>query len=192
MDMQSVAAIAMGISLAACAGLRAFLPLLAVGIATRMEWWPVQPWLEWVGTNEALITFGVATILEILADKVPVLDHGLDAFHTVARPVAGALVAMGSFYQVSPAMAVALGIIVGAPIAGSFHLTKAGTRVASTATTGGFGNPVLSFLEDVVAFFGVLLALIAPILAGLLLLAIGIVIYRWVRSRRRVPGETPV
>lgn len=74
MDMQSVAAIAMGISLAACAGLRAFLPLLAVGIATRMEWWPVQPWLEWVGTNEALITFGVATILEILADKVPVLD----------------------------------------------------------------------------------------------------------------------
>src|SRR5688500_9768164 len=147
MDIQSVAAIAMGISLAACAGLRAFLPLLAVGIATRMEWWPVQPWLEWVGTNEALITFGVATVLEILADKVPVLDHGLDVFHTVARPVAGALVAMGSFYQVSPAMAVALGIIVGAPIAGSFHLTIARTRVASTATTGGFANPVLSFIE---------------------------------------------
>ena len=116
--MQEAAAILMGVSLAACAGLRAFLPLLAVGIAARMGWFPVQDWLKWVATNEALITFGIATVLEVAADKVPVVDHALDAFHTVARPVAGAMVAMGSFYQVSPTYAVALGIIVGAPIAG--------------------------------------------------------------------------
>jgi uncharacterized membrane protein len=198
--MQAAAAILMGVSLAACAGLRAFLPLLAVGIAARMGWFPVQDWLKWVATNEALITFGIATVLEVAADKVPVVDHALDAFHTVARPVAGAMVAMGSFYQVSPTYAVALGIIVGAPIAGGFHLTKASTRLASTGTTAGFANPVLSFLEDVVAFSGVILSLVAPVLAALGLVGIAFLIHRWVQSyrarklenRSKVSERTPI
>jgi uncharacterized membrane protein len=177
----------MGISLAACAGLRAFLPLLAVGVAARMGWFPVQDWFAWVGTNEALITFGVASVLEILADKVPVLDNALDAFHTVARPIAGALVAVGAMNQLNPTYAVALGIVLGAPVAGAFHLTKAGTRAASTTMTAGFANPVLSLVEDVVAFFGIVLALVAPVLAVAALVIAALVIRRYwlARSGRR-------
>lgn len=183
-EMNAVVAILMGISLAACAGLRAFLPLLAVGLAVRMNLWEVQPWLQWVSTNEALITFGVASLLEIAADKVPVLDHALDTFHTVARPVAGALAAMGAVSQVSPVFAVALGLIVGAPLAGAFHLTKASTRVGSTALTAGTANPILSFVEDAVAVIGVITALVAPVLAFLVVLISGILIYRVVRGHR--------
>ena len=182
--MNEIIALAMGISLAACAGLRAFLPLFAVGVATRFGWLPVQPWLHWVGSNEALITFGVATVLEVLADKAPVVDHALDVFHTVARPLAGAVVAMGSFYQVSPTYAVALGIIVGVPLAGGLHVAKAGTRVASTSLTAGLGNPVLSLLEDILAVLGVLLSLVAPILAVLVLGAAALLFIRWLQRRR--------
>jgi len=182
--MNAITPILMGVSLAACAGLRAFLPLLALGVGVRMGWMPVQPWLEWAGSNEALITFGVATLLELLADKVPVLDHALDTFHTFARPVAGALVAMGAFSQVSPEYATVLGIILGAPIAGGFHLAKAGTRVVSTTTTAGFGNPVLSIIEDIVAFVGVVMALLAPVLAAIGVLLIGVFTLRWLRGRR--------
>jgi hypothetical protein len=183
--METVLPILMGVSLAACAGLRAFLPLLAAGLAVRFGWWPVQDWYRWAGSNEALITFGVATVLEILADKVPGLDHVLDVLHTVARPVAGALVAMGAFSQVSPSYAVALGIIIGAPLAAGFHVTKAGTRAVSTATTAGIANPVLSLAEDFAALFGVGLALVAPVLSVVLLIGIGIMIYQIVRWRRR-------
>lgn len=56
--METLIAIAMGISLAACAGLRAFLPLLAVGVASRMNWLPIQEGFQWIGSNEALITPG--------------------------------------------------------------------------------------------------------------------------------------
>ena len=183
-EANALMAVLMGVSLAACAGLRAFLPLLAVGVAARWGWWPVQPWLQWIGSNEALITFGVASILEIAADKVPVLDHALDTFHTVARPIAGALAAMGAAYQVNPVFALALGIIVGAPLAGSFHVTKASTRVASTTLTAGTANPVLSVAEDFAAVFGVILAIVAPVLAFLGVLIVGALIYRFVRSRR--------
>ena len=182
--MNEVLAIAMGISLAACAGLRAFLPLFAVGVAARNGWLPVQPWLEWIGSNEALITFGVATLLEAVADKVPVVDHALDVFHTVARPIAGSVVAMGSFYQISPTYAVALGIIVGVPVAGGLHVAKAGSRMASTGLTAGVGNPVLSLLEDVLAFLGVILSLLAPVVAVLVLVFTAFVGVRWLRRRR--------
>lgn len=182
-DLNSVVPILMGISLAACAGLRAFMPLLAVGIAVRLGAWPVQDWFAWIATNEALITFGVATVLEVLGDKVPVLDHALDVFHTVARPVAGALVAMGAFYQVSPAYAAALGIMIGVPVAGGLHVAKMATRGASTVATAGFANPLISLMEDIAAVFGVILALIAPVVTTLLLLLLLAAILRWRKIR---------
>lgn len=184
--MQIALAVAMGISLAACAGIRTFLPLLALGIAMRLHvpYIPEQPWFAWTASNEALIIFGVASVLELLADKVPGLDHVLDLFHTVARPVAGSLVAIGAFQGMPPVYAVPLGIIVGAPIAGSFHLTRATTRVASTGFTFGLANPILSVLEDIIAILGVVMALVVPILTALLLGGLAFVIYRWTASRR--------
>jgi uncharacterized membrane protein len=191
-EMHMVAAILMGISLAACAGLRAFMPLFAVGLAARGHFFPVQPWFAWVGSDEAVIMFGVATLVELVADKVPVLDHALDVFHTVARPIAGALVAMSAFYQVSPTYAAALGIIVGAPIAAGFHFAKAGTRVASTHLTAGLGNPVLSIVEDAAAVTGTVLALFAPVVAALAIGLTAFFAFRWVRDfRGRVAGVVP-
>src|SRR5687768_271678 len=111
-NINPIAAILMGVSLAACAGLRAFLPLLAVGLAARWGGLPVHEWLSWVKSDEALFIFALATFLEVLGDKVPFLDHALDAFHTVARPVAGALVAMSAFHQLPTPYAVALGLVV--------------------------------------------------------------------------------
>ncbi len=187
-ELQMVMAVLMGISLAACAGLRAFLPLFAAGVSVRMGWWPVEPWFQWAGSNEALICFGIATLLEVVADKVPILDNALDIFHTVARPVAGSLVAIGAFSQISPTYSVALGIIVGAPIAGSFHIAKASTRAASTSFTAGIANPVLSALEDIVAVLGTFLALVAPLLTFIALILLGAGIYRWRVRKKMLPA----
>lgn len=182
--METILAIAMGVSLAACAGLRAFLPLLAVGVASRFQWLPIQESFQWIGSNEALVTLGVATVAEVLADKVPVLDHALDVIHSFARPVAGALVATSSFYTLPPTYALALGIILGAPLAGGLHFARAGTRVASTATTGGLGNPVLSTAEDLAAGTGVLLAQVAPLLTLVLIAVALFFAFRWARGRQ--------
>lgn len=127
---------------------------------------------------------------EVLADKIPVLDHALDIVHSIARPAAGALAAAGAFYTLSPTYALARGIILGAPLAGGLHFTRAGTRVASTATTGGLGNPVLSTLEDVAAGVGVVLALVAPLLTLVAIAGAAFFLFRWLRGRRRlVPNK---
>jgi hypothetical protein len=84
---------AAGILLAASAGLRAFLPLLGLGVASRVLDWPIAQSMEWVATDAGLIGLGVAALVEIAADKIPAVDHVLDLIHTAAGPIAGALVA---------------------------------------------------------------------------------------------------
>lgn len=172
-----------GIALAACAGLRVFLPLFAAGAAARFFDWPLAPSMEWLSGDASLVTFGMASVVEIVADKVPALDHLLDTAQTFLAPAAGAMVAVSSLSDLSPAAALAVGILTGAPIAGGVHLLAATTRLGSSALTLGAGNPVLSVIEDVLASVGVLLAFVIPFVVVLGVLLIALAIRRWRRSR---------
>jgi hypothetical protein len=172
-----------GIALAACAGLRVFLPLCAAGAAARFFDWPLASSMQWLSEDAALVTFGVASVVEIAADKVPALDHVLDAAQTFLAPAAGAIVAVSSLSDLSPMAALAVGILTGAPIAGGVHLLAATTRVGSSALTLGAGNPVLSVIEDVLASVGVLLAFVIPIVVVVGILLVAFAVRRWRRSR---------
>src|SRR4029078_9599728 len=142
----------MAIGLAACAGLRAWLPLLFAGLLTRAGWLQVGPSFQFIASNRALLLFGLATLIEVLADKVPALDHALDALSTVLRPAAASLLAASVFGDfVDPLTAVILGVVVGAPTSLVPHAAKSPLRLASTTFTAGLANPILSLLEDVMA-----------------------------------------
>jgi hypothetical protein len=72
------------------------------------------------------------------------------------------------------------------------HTAQSGTRLASTATTGGLGNPVVSVIEDVLAFVTVLIAFVAPILIPLVLVLLFWLVWRLVKAARRtLRGPTP-
>lgn len=61
------------LGLAACAGLRAFMPLFGAGVAARWTDLPLSDSVAWLGSDTALVPFGVATVIEVLADKIPVV-----------------------------------------------------------------------------------------------------------------------
>lgn len=176
------AQVAMGISLAACAGLRAFLPLLVVGIAGRLDVIPLTRSFEWLESGPALAVFGLAVVLEVLADKIPLVDHFLDAVEIFVKPVAGAVVVASVVTELSALQAAVLAIIGGSSAAGALHLAKAKLRLLSSATTAGAGNPVISVAEDTAAVGGTLAALIVPVLA--LLALVGGLLLIWVLYRR--------
>lgn len=177
----------LGLGLAAAAGLRAFLPLLLLSIAARFGLFGVvlNDQTQWLGSNAAIAALAVATALELAADKVPILDHFLSAAGTVVRPLAAILAAGSVFAGVDPVIAAVAGVVIGAPTALAFHAAQTGTRVASTATTGGLANPVVSFIEDALAFATVLIALAAPLLVPLALIALLWLIWRLVRAMQR-------
>lgn len=163
---------AAGIALAATAGMRAFLPLLVLGIAARLGRFEISEGYQWLATDMALITFGVAVVAETLADKIPLVDHALDTVQTIVKPAVGTMVAAAMFVQLSPFHATLLGLAVGGTLATGIHLAKAKARVLSSLTTGTALNPVLSFVEDIVATVIALVAILAPLLALLFIGAI--------------------
>jgi hypothetical protein len=171
--MDALSAAAFGVVLAATAGLRAFLPVFSASLVAWATDLPLAGNLAWLEKPQTVLIFGVATLLEILGDKVPVVDHLLDGIQVLIKPALAVLAATPFLYQLSPEYAVGIGILVGAPLALGVHSAKATARLGSTATTGGLGNPLLSAAEDVVAVVSIILGFLVPGIA-LVLMAVSI------------------
>jgi hypothetical protein len=187
--MDVVIAIATGTVLAASAGLRAFMPLFAAGLAARTVGWDLAPQMQWLASNTAILTFGAASLAEAAADKIPVVDHALDAVHTVVGPIAGILAGLSVWLHFPPFVAVILALVVGAPVAGGVHLLAAATRIKSSVISGGTLNPVASVTEDVLSIGALAIVVFIPLLALALFVVIAAVMMRIVR-RRRVARQT--
>jgi hypothetical protein len=177
-------ALALAVALAASAGLRAWLPLLLASILSRVGVLDLGESFSFLSSNRALVLFGVATLLELVGDKVPAVDHALDVIGTPLRPAAGALLAASVLGTVSdPLTALVLGTAVGAPTALVPHALKTALRTVSTTLTGGLANPLLSVLEDIITVATVVLAILVPVLVVALLAATVYFVRRLVRRR---------
>jgi len=83
--------------LAFASGLNAYLPMLAFVISARwLKLYTVNPNFAFVTSNWFIAALVVLTLLDFVADKIPLIDHAWDAVHTVVRPIAGAIVAAAS------------------------------------------------------------------------------------------------
>ncbi len=184
-SMELLTGIFSAFGLSVSAGLNAYIPLLVVGLMDRFtSLLELSNPYDIVSNPAVLIVLGVLTVVEIVADKVPAVNHINDAIQTFVRPTAGALVfaASTSAAELNPAVAVIAGLLV----SGGVHATKSTiVRPAVTATTAGIGNTPVSAAEDVIATIASILAVVAPILVGMLLLAFFYLIWRWIGKLTR-------
>jgi uncharacterized membrane protein len=172
------------LGLAIPAGLNASVPLLVVAVAQRAGWMHLRAPFDLMGEWWAIGLIAVLLLVEFVADKVPAVDHVNDLVQTIVRPTAGAVLmfaASGRAGEVAPVLMIVAGILA----AGAVHAVKATARPAVNVTTAGVGTPVVSFLEDFVAFVTSVLALLAPVLA-LSVFALGFwLVWRAIAKRRR-------
>jgi hypothetical protein len=177
-------AIAGGIAIAAACGLRAFLPLLVVGIAGRLGAITLDDSVIWLTHSTVLWALGAATVTEIVGDKIPVVDHFLDLAATVVRPAAGALAAYAAIAHWPEPLPLVFALVAGTGALG-VHAIKAKTRVGSTLLTAGAGNPLLSFAEDIGSLGLAGLGVLVPVLALLMLTTGALAIAGISRALRR-------
>src|SRR4051812_19060204 len=176
--MDTVLSICVGIGFSAASGFRVFVPLLIMSIASLSGHMTLASNFQWIGTYPALTAFSVATALEIAGYYIPWVDHLLDTIATPAAIVAGTIVTSSKLTGMDPFMQWTLGVMVGGGVAGLVQGGTILTRAASTSTTGGLGNPLVATAELALSIFTTILALVVPVLAALLVLAIGFVIGR--------------
>ena len=107
-------------------------------------------------------------LIEFVADKVPYVDSVWDVIHTFIRVPAGALVAYAATSQTDPTVT-ALATLLGGGLALSSHGTKTALRAGANLSPEPVSNWVLSILEDIIAFGGVLLAIFSPAVIAIVL-----------------------
>jgi hypothetical protein len=186
-----------GSGLAVAAGLNAYIPLLILGLAGRFLDFVVLPagW-AWLENEWVLIILGVLLVIEIVADKIPVVDSINDWLQTIVRPVAGGI-AFGtgsasqtavvtdpaSFFTTSAWVPIAIGVV----LALATHVTKMASRPALNAVTVGAAAPVVSTAEDIGSVILSFLALLIPVLVIVALggVVVGFVLLFRRRARRK-------
>lgn len=182
--MELLTGIFTAFGLSASAGLNAYIPLLLVGLLARYTDLINlnQPW-DTLANPWIILMLCVLVIIEMLADKLPAVNHINDLIQTLIRPTAGAIAFAASadvVTDISPVLALASGLL----IAGTVHVAKAGAvRPVVTATTGGVGNVPVSIAEDVISTVLSFLAIVLPVLVGTLLIILVAFIIYWMYRR---------
>ena len=165
-----------GIGLAAASGFRVFLPLFAVSLASYLGWIPTNDNFQWLSGLPTLIITGVATVVEILAYYIPVVDNFLDTVTVPLATVAGSVLFASQFIELGTFPQWALAIIAGGGTAATIAAGFAGARAASTATTAGIGNNVIATTETAGAGLMSVLSIFLPVVAFILALALLILV----------------
>lgn len=198
--MHIALALIAGICLAAACGFRVFVPLLVASIGVHLGWLNVGPGFNWLGSDWALALLGVATATEVAGYYIPWVDHALDTISIPAAAIAGTVMAMSqisgitapdgspllpeSGSLISPAFGWLMSAVLGGGAALIVQLGTVALRVASTATTGGLANPIVSTFEHAGALIVAVVAVVVPVIALILTAIIIALAIRWWLNRR--------
>jgi hypothetical protein len=182
-----------GTGLAASAGLNAYIPLLTMGLLARYtDAIELPSSSTWLANGWTLSILGVLLAIEVVADKVPVVDHVNDVVQTFVRPTAGGLAFgagsasetvtvtdPGAFFTSHQWVPIVSGVVIALMV----HGVKAASRPVVNTATAGFGAPVASTAEDIGSVVMSVLAIVLPVLV---LIGLGLFVWAavWVVRRR--------
>ncbi len=183
--------ILLGIGLAAAVGFRIFIPLLISSLAAYFFNVDLNDSFAWIGTLPAVIIFGSATLLEILAYFIPWFDNLLDVIATPAAFLAGTVVMAASMIEIDPLWMWAIAIIAGGGTATLIKGSNATVRGASSLSTGGVGNPFIGAMESLMSVVLTVFSFIVPVIIGIVviifLLIFGRKLWKWFFKKKAEP-----
>jgi len=184
-----------GTGLAAAAGLNAYIPLLALGLAARFTDLVQLPsgW-SWLSNEWVLVILGVLLLIELVADKIPAVDSINDWIQTIVRPASGGLVFgsgaasttvavtdPGNFFASNQWVSIAIGVAIALVV----HLAKMLVRPALNALSAGLAAPVVSTFEDVGSLVMTVFAIIIPVLVIVSIVGLAVAVWLIIRRARK-------
>ena len=191
MTTEILLGICLGLGLAAACGFRVFVPLFVMSLAARAGYLELANGFEWLDSGAALFALGAATLFEAGAYYIPWIDNLLDTVATPAAVVAGLVATAASVADADPLIQWSAAIIGGAGVAGIVQTSSVVTRSASSLTTGGLGNPLVSTGELLSATVMSVVSVFLPIASGLIVLLLVLVAIMFLTRRRRPRSTMP-
>jgi len=161
--------ISFAIILSSLTGLRTFLPITTFSILAKFNLIQLKiyntPFYNFITDDRVLLVFLIATILELLADKIPAIDNFLDSVLIFIKPLFAFILNYNllNSLNLSDWQLFLLSFSLSLFLTGSVTASKNVIRLTSTTTTVGTFNIFISFLED-------LFVIIKTMLSGLFVL----------------------
>ena len=185
--MEIIISILLGVGLAAACGFRVFLPLF---ILSGLSYFGIGvDWLGheflWMSTLPAMISFGVASLIELIGYYVPFVDNLLDTIAIPLAAIAGTLVSLSTMVELQPLLKWGIALIAGGGVASIIKGVGAKTRLLSSATTAGLGNPIVSTAETGASLIVTMLALFIPVFTFVLIVVFLFILIRKFRSKNK-------
>jgi hypothetical protein len=182
--MEIVLGLIIGVGLSAACGFRVFVPLLGMSTAHLAGHLSLSPGFEWIGSWPAWIAFATALVLEIGAYSIPWIDNIMDVGATPAAIVAGTIVTAAQVGDMSPLLRWSLAAIAGGGVCTVVQVGTVAVRAASSGTTGGLGNFIVSALELMAS---IVLAVLAILLPSVCFAAVIWICYKMIRQIAKSP-----
>ncbi|MEN3014905.1 MAG: DUF4126 domain-containing protein [bacterium] len=174
--MELIFVVSFAVILAAFTGIRAFLPLTIVSVMAKFNLVTIPASSKFINflTDERVMAFLIiATIIEILSDKIPLIDNILDSVYVVLKPVISVISAYSiTLSTVEPWQGFIISLTLALISSSSSSISKATVRAASTTFSAGTLNTLISFIEDVTVFIGIIISVIFTIILPLMALTI--------------------
>lgn len=191
-DLQLLESIGLGLGLGVAAGFRVVVPFWMLSAAALFGHLELTSGMTWLGSTTAFVSLSIALVVEILAYSVPWLDNVIDTVALPVAAVAGTLLMAIAANQLDPFAQWSVAIVAGGGAAATVKGLNGLTRLVSTATTGGATNLIIAGVELIGAIALSLLALVAPIVMFVLVLACFILLVRFAikafyRSKKTAP-----
>ncbi len=178
MEVNTILSIFLGIALAASVGFRIFVPFFVLSLASHFQIIPLNENWQWISSEIAMITLGIATVVEIGAYLIPWVDNILDTIAIPLAAIAGTAIMLSTVGNFDPFFTWIIAIIAGGGTATAIKSSTSTTRLASTATTAGIANPVISTVESGTSVLLSVMAIFLPVLAILFVVFVFWMIYK--------------
>jgi hypothetical protein len=170
------------------AGVNLYATVAMLGLSSRFGWVELPEQFDAFNNDYVIAAAVVMYLVEFFADKIPYVDTLWDMIHTAVRPLGGALIAVTTLGDASPATQ-GLIALLGGTVAASSHLTKTSTRAVANASPEPFSNWILSLAEDVfvvgLGYLAMQYPTVAFVVAVVLLCLIAVFAVIIVRTVRR-------
>ncbi len=183
--MEFLLSLSIGIGLSAACGFRVFIPLLIMGISAKTGHLTLYSNFAWIGSNIAILTLSVATVVEVIGYFIPWVDNLLDTIASPAAVIAGTIATASCISEVSPYLRWMLAIIAGGGISAIIQTSTVALRGTSSVTTAGTGNSVIAIGEGIGAVIISILAVVLPIVTIVFIILIVVLLIYFIKKIRR-------
>ena len=103
-SMELLAGLGRTLGFSFAAGINLYATVALLGLASRFGWVALPPQFKAFDHDWVIYTAIALYVVEFLADKIPWVDTIWDTLHTFIRPIGGALIAVTTLGEASPAV----------------------------------------------------------------------------------------